>query len=52
MQKKKRLELEEIERTIDVIPDAEGCRNIWGGIYEKDVKHKSEAEWLQDLIKE
>ena len=50
--KKKRLELEGIERTIDVIPDAEGCRNIWGGIYEKDVKHKSEAEWLQDLKNE
>lgn len=37
-----------------MILDAEGCRNFWGGIYEKDVKHNVyvEAEWLQDLKNE
>ena len=50
--KKKRLELEGIERTIDVIPKVEGCRNIWDGIYERDVKHNVEAEWLQHLKNE
>ena len=33
-------ELEEIERNSDAIPDAEECRNFWGGIWEKDVKNE------------
>ena len=35
-----------------MIPDAEGCRNFWGEIYEKDVKLNAEAEWSQDLKNE
>ena len=35
-----------------MIPKVEGCRNIWDGIYERDVKHNVEAEWLQHLKNE
>ena len=39
-------ELEGIERTSDVIPDTEECRNFWGGIWEKDVKHNTRMSWV------
>ena len=48
---KKRLfeELEGNEKSSDVTPVEEKCRNIWGGIWEEKVKHSAEAECLQDL---
>ena len=39
--------LEGIERGGDEIPEAEASRNVWKGIWEKDIKHNEGADWIK-----
>ena len=36
----------------NIIPDKKKTRNFWSGIWEKNVKHNENADWLQKAADE
>ena len=36
----------------NIIPDAEKTRELWFGIWEKDVKHNESSDWIQKVAEE
>jgi len=42
-------QLEGKEREDDAIPDADASKRFWKGIWEKEVKHKEDAEWINEI---
>ena len=51
-QKKLFEQLEGVERGNDESPEAEPTATFWKGIWEKDVKHNDEAEWIKEVDSE
>ena len=45
-------QLEGAERGNDEPPEAEPTATFWKGIWEKDVKHNDEAEWIKEVNSE
>ena len=41
--------LEGTESDVNELPDAEASRQFWKGIWEKDVKHNDEADWIETV---
>ena len=39
--------LEGKERSNDIIPEREEAKIFWKGIWEKDVNHNEEADWIK-----
>ena len=51
-QKKLFEQLEGVDRGNDESPEAESTATFWKGIWEKDVKHNDEAEWIKKVDSE